>query len=266
MARWPRFAAAGSPGTSSVRTKATKVIPSPRRTRAASRRLRNLRKRRDGSRGRHPAASFWLAADAADVNRPGRVVVGAAHALGGSDHLARLDQREEGSIGVELPLNLLEQLPTLGVVGGRSRLGAQCFQARVSALGPAGSKSDELSWEKDEVIVGVRVVGSPEPQAELFLARAVFSQRDRDRAASEVDLDSDLLQIRLDLLGERAEGETVEREIARKAEVDCRVRDSGGGELRLGLGEIALGGVRLRQRPEKHARDKPRCLDGAGAG
>src|SRR3989442_1341607 len=105
MARWPRFAAAGSPGTSSVSTNATKVIPSPRSRSAASRRPRNLRNWRDGSWSRHPALSSWLAADAADVNRPGRVVVGARDALARRDDLARLDQRKEWPVGVELLLN-----------------------------------------------------------------------------------------------------------------------------------------------------------------
>src|SRR5262245_53185881 len=110
MARWPRLAAAGSPGTSSVSTKATNVMPSARRARAASRLPRNLTKGREGSRGRHPAASFWLAADAADINRPGRVVVRPRDAFAGRDDLAGLDQWEERPVCVQLPLDLLEEL------------------------------------------------------------------------------------------------------------------------------------------------------------
>jgi len=52
------LAAAGSPGTSSVSTNATKVIPTPSRISAASRRARNLTKGRDGSGNRHPGLSF----------------------------------------------------------------------------------------------------------------------------------------------------------------------------------------------------------------
>src|SRR5438552_3531927 len=110
MARWPRLAAAGSPGTSSVRTNATKVIPRPRRTRAAWRRPRNLRKFRDGSRSRRPGTSCLLAADAGDVNGPGGVVVGAGHAFARGHHLTWLDEREEGSFRVQLALDLLEEL------------------------------------------------------------------------------------------------------------------------------------------------------------
>src|SRR5712692_2187385 len=111
MARCPRLAAAGSPGTSSVSTKATKVMPMPSSTSAARRRPRNLTKGRDSSPSCHPGKSCLLAAGAGDVNRPGRVVVGARDALGRNHDLPRLDQWEERTIGVELPLDLLKEMP-----------------------------------------------------------------------------------------------------------------------------------------------------------
>src|SRR5690349_8673913 len=165
MARWPRLAAAGSPGTSSVSTNATNVMPSPSRISAARRRARNRRKGWDGSRSRRPSESFLesLAADAGWINRPGRVVVGAGHALARRNHLARLDQREERSVGVELPLDLLEELAPGVVVGAGAGLYTERLEARVGAGRPAGAEADELAGEEDEVVVGVGVVGAPQP-------------------------------------------------------------------------------------------------------
>src|SRR5215831_3201969 len=189
-------------------------------------RPRNLRKVRDGSLSRHPAKRFWLAADAADVNRPGRVVVGARDSLGGGDDLAGLDEREEGPVGVELPLDLLEELAALTVVGGRRLIETKRLECRVCSLRPARAKTDELTRKEDEVVVRVGVVGSPQPQAELLVARAIVGESGRDGAARQVDLDADGLQVGLDLLRERAEGEAVQGEVARKAEIDGWVRDA----------------------------------------
>src|ERR1700682_6656703 len=131
MARCPRSAAAGSPGTSSVSTKATNVMPRPSNTSAARRRARKVTKGRDGSGSRHPGLRSSLAADAGWINRPGRVVVGAGHALGRHHNLARLGPRGERAIGVELPLDLLKELATGCVVRARARLRAQGLEARV---------------------------------------------------------------------------------------------------------------------------------------
>src|SRR5579859_6616409 len=157
MARCPRFAAAGSPGSSSVSTKATKVMPRPSRISAANRRARNLTKGREGSGSRHPGLRSCLAADAGWINRPGRVVVGPGHALGRRHNLSRLDQREEGTIGVELALDLLEELTPGGVVRAGARLHAEGFQSRVGTFCPARAHSHELAREEHEVVVGVGV-------------------------------------------------------------------------------------------------------------
>src|ERR1700694_2223836 len=145
MVRCPRFAAAGSPGTSSVRTKATKVMPRPNRTSAARRRPRNLAKGRDGSRSRPPGLRSWLAARAADVKGPGRVVVGARHTFGRDYHLPRLNQGEEWTVRVELGLDLLKQLLASGIVGGRAGRYAERLEARVGACGPARAQAHQLT-------------------------------------------------------------------------------------------------------------------------
>src|SRR4051794_38769180 len=197
MARCPRLAAPGSPGTSSVSANAMKGMPSRSSTSAPRRRARNRRKGWDGSGSRRPSESFLepLAADAGWINRPGRVVVGAGHALARRDHLARLDQREERTVRVQLPLDLLEELTPGRVVGARARLRAQRFEARVGAGRPSGAEADELSGEEEEIVVGVGVVRAPKPQAELLFAGPVVGEGHRDRAAGEVDLDPGSLQV-----------------------------------------------------------------------
>src|SRR6266567_5651970 len=172
MALCPRFAAAGSPGTSSVSTKATNVMPRPSRKSAARRRARNLRKGRDGSRSRHPGLSSWLAADAADVDRPGGVVVGALHALGRHHHLPRLNEREKRSVSVQLVLDLLEELAARLVVSSRAGLGTQSFEARVGPGGPARPQAHQLTGQEHQVVVRVGIIRSPQPQPELLLAGA----------------------------------------------------------------------------------------------
>src|SRR6266511_3304925 len=109
-----------------------------------------------------------------------------------------------------------------------------------------------LAGQKDEVVVGIGVVGTPQPQAELLLAGTVFGKRDRDRASGEVDLDPDLLEVGLHLLRQRAERDAVQREVAGKSEVDRRVGDAGGGELCLRLGDVSLHRVALLQGVEEH--------------
>src|SRR2546429_4286791 len=162
MARWPRLAAAGSPGTSSVKANATKVMPNPRRIRAARRRPRNLRKRRDGSRGCHPRwSSSRLAARAGDVNGPGRVVVSARHAFGCDHHLTRLDEGEEGSVGVQLTLDLLKKLSPLVVVGRRSGLGAESLEAGIGARRPACPQTAEPARLEPPVLGRGGVVRAP---------------------------------------------------------------------------------------------------------
>src|ERR1700686_1573172 len=170
MARCPRLAAAGSPGTSSVSTKATNVMPRPSNTSAARRRARKVTKGRDGSGSRHPGFRSCLAADAGWINRPGRVVVGAGHALGRHHNLPRLDQREERTVGVELPLDLLKELAPGRVVGARARLHAEGLEARVRAGRPARAQTDELAGEEYQVVVGVAVVRSPQPESQLLVA------------------------------------------------------------------------------------------------
>src|SRR5882757_4457803 len=115
MARWPRLAAAGSPGTRLVRANVTSVTPRASSTAVAVRRARNRARNRAsgwcpkaGDRSRPPTP--LLSAQRRDIYRPHGVVGDAGDRGGGDGVPAGLDQRDERADLVHLSLDLLVQL------------------------------------------------------------------------------------------------------------------------------------------------------------
>ena len=107
-----------------------------------------------------------------------------------------------------------------GVVDGGGRLLRHRLDLGCGALGPAGAQADESPGAEHEVVLRVRVVRVPQPQAHLLLAGAVVLERGRHRAGNQLDVDADLVEVGLDALGERPEGQPVHGEVARVLQLD----------------------------------------------
>src|SRR3954454_10936943 len=224
MARWPRLAAAGSPGTTFVSTNVTSVMPSNSSS-AATRRRPTKRPIRadaiatsddDRALGHHRSSQGSRGSEPADVERERRVELRARDPVGHRHHRGfRLEQRKERARFVELLLELLVQRPPLGVVDARGRLLSDRLDVGGVALGPAGAQTDELPGAERQVVLRVRVVRVPQPQTHLLLAGAIVLERGRRRAGHQFDLNTHLVEVGLDALGEWPEREPVRRQVAR---------------------------------------------------
>src|SRR5260370_25351936 len=126
MARWPRFAGAGSPGTSWVRMNATSVIPTHNSAAVAMRRARTRSSPPERAGRCRPAATAAAGlSELTDVDQPNRVGLHVLHRLGADQDLCRLDQRHDRPGVVHRLLDLLVQHGPLLVVDGRRGLLAE---------------------------------------------------------------------------------------------------------------------------------------------
>src|SRR5207237_3424758 len=152
--RWPRLASAGSPGTSCVRTNATKVIPTASTSRATSRRptkkTTGCRERNLASTAPDPRPSGGP--DSGHVEEPGRVVGEVREVAGPGHDLARLEHREERPVLVHRALDLLVELLSKRVVGSAARLGPELLQRGVGSRHPARPLGDQAAGQEAQVV------------------------------------------------------------------------------------------------------------------
>src|SRR5215469_17633942 len=108
MARWPRLAAAGSPGTRWVTTNATSVMPTSSTTPVPIRCNRKRRRSRCRARvrGRGTASAVPLA-ELTEIDEPQRVRLQVLQGRRADQDLGRLDQRHERARVIHRPLDLL---------------------------------------------------------------------------------------------------------------------------------------------------------------
>src|SRR6185312_12129302 len=228
MARCPRLAAAGSPGTRWVSTNATSVMPThstrpvPSR---CSRKRRRSRCRPPAFFDREPGAAAAVAlAELTEIDEPERVRLEVLHRVRADQDLGRLDQLVQG-----LPGRLVR-----GARGG----GPHLLQRRVRTLGPARPQPDQGPGQEVQVVARVGEVRTPVPEPDLLLAAPVAVQRNLDRLALQLDRDPDLLQVLLDPGGQVAEVEPVHLDVAGVDQGQRRVAHTGGGQGSLRLGQV----------------------------
>ena len=200
------------------------------------RRIRNrasgVRPRAAGARGAvRPLRACLLRAQAGDVDGPDRVisrpVTEAAVTMFWPGWISGMNGPEAFSFVWRSAYACLRWRrrrwrPRPSSPAASSSLAAPAFQ-------PA-RRPTELAGQEGQVVAGVRVVRAPVPQAQLLLAVAVVVERGGDRRGRELHGDADLLEVGLDPLGERLEGQAVDGQLARVLQLDRRVGHAARGQ------------------------------------
>src|SRR6185312_1963876 len=133
-----------------------------------------------------------------EVHGPHQVVLQALQRLRGQEHLGRLDQRHHRSF-VQLLLELLVQGGPLGGVRFGQRRLHRRLDLRVAAFLPVDPlAADHAAGPEGQVVAGVRVVRTPQPDADLLLAATGQLQHGGDRCTLELGGDPGVLQVGLD--------------------------------------------------------------------
>ena len=134
------------------------------------------------------------------------------------DRRGRLEQREERARLVE---HLLELLVQRARAASSTVVAASCATVSISGPRPRPSRraGRRRTRAEHEVVLRIRVVRVPQPQAHLLVARPVVLQRRGDRSRAELDGDADLLEVGGDALGDRPERQPVDGEVARVLEL-----------------------------------------------
>ena len=94
-------------------------------------------------------------------------------------------------------------------------LAASRSSAPSEPFGPPDPRADELARHEGQVIRGIGVVGPPQRQAEGHRPVPVLVEQRSDGSPGELDLQPDVLQVRLHALRERGERDAVDGQVAR---------------------------------------------------